>query len=201
MVIRKGEDWGWAASVPATAAHCEDDVSLAAAAAAAYRQGDVLEATLSRGDLWRTVGGIDGQPASGESRCLPIDLGVVSLDGAADRYFVAHVIVRRVAWQGEGLAAMNAAWLGDLYLGPRAHPNDNLLDITIGRIPWRQRLEARKRAKSGMHLPHPELAVKRVPTLTHTFSRPTMVRIDGQKTAPATQVEVRLIPDAIRIYV
>ena len=38
---------------------------------------------------------------------------------------------------------MNAQWLGDWDLGPRSHPNDGLLDVTDGTLPFGDRWKAR----------------------------------------------------------
>ncbi|MEZ5341571.1 MAG: hypothetical protein R2706_08985 [Acidimicrobiales bacterium] len=142
MVIRKGVDWGWDDEVPADLTVCASDAQAAEVVGAAVAAGRQAAITLRRGDLWRTVGGAVDEPASGSSRCLPIDLGYVQLDDGPERPFVAHVVARRFGWQGTSCVVMNAAWVGDLYLGPRAHPNDDLLDITVGSVPLRQRFEA-----------------------------------------------------------
>ena len=201
MVIRKGEDWGWPALPDDDVVLCTNDQQLAELAGEANERGEILKATLTSGDMWRTVGGTDGQPASGPSRCLPLDLGVVRLDGSAPRFFIAHVIAHRRLWQGDWFVAMNAAWFGQLYLGPRAHPNDALLDTTSGRMPLRQRLSARKRAELGTHLPHPDLKTTRAAVARHEFRRPTPVFVDTRMVGRASVIEVSLLPDAVQLFV
>lgn len=201
MVIRKGEDWGWPALGDEKVVVCVDDQQLARLAGEAHERGEVLNATMTSGDLWRTVGGVDGEAAIQPSRCLPLDLGVVRLDHGEPAYFIAHVIARRQLWQGQCFVAMNAAWLGKLYLGPKAHPNDALLDTTAGQLPFRQRLAARSRAELGTHLPHPNLTTSRVAVARHEFDRPTPVYVDAKLVGRASIVDVSLLPDAAHLFV
>ncbi|MEZ5228415.1 MAG: hypothetical protein R2710_17600 [Acidimicrobiales bacterium] len=91
---------------------------------------------------------------------------------------------------------MNAAYVGERYLGPRSHPNDDLLDVTFGALPLQQRLMASKRSRQGTHLPHPALTVVRRPVWAHDFARPTAVWIDGRRTGRCLHLEVRLVTDA-----
>lgn len=201
MVIRKGEDWGWPAHDNEEIVVCADDQELAGLAGEAHERGEVLRATLNSGDLWRTVGGVDGLPPRQPSRCLPLDLGVVRLDNGVPAYFIAHVIARRPLWHGEWFVAMNAAWLGSLYLGPKAHPNDGLLDTTSGQLPFRQRLAARTRAESGTHLPHPNLTTSRVAVAHHELGRPTPIYVDRKMVGSASVLDVSLLPDAVHLFI
>jgi diacylglycerol kinase family enzyme len=94
---------------------------------------------------------------------------------------------------------MNAAFCGPLYLGPRAHPNDGLVDVTIGRLPFRDRWAARDRMRSGAHLPHPALRTSRAREWSATLERPTPVSVDGVRRATAQQIRVVVRPDALRV--
>ena len=96
---------------------------------------------------------------------------------------------------------MTARWLGPLRLGPRAHPNDGVIDITIGALDWRQRVEAARRARTGSHLPHPDLRTVRVAEWRHTFDRPIPVRVDGHPSGSYRTVQVSVIPDAFELVV
>lgn len=202
MPIAKGEPWGRPGPAPDDAAHFTTDAELAVAAAAALDGGVSLQGWLQSGDLLRTVGGSSGVKTVGaEVQFLPVDLGFVSLDGGEPVPFVAHVIARRRWWIGEAAAVMNAAWWGRWYLGPKSHPNDGLLDVTIGSLPLRQRLEARKRAPSGTHLPHPELRVQRVGRWEHQFDRTTPIEADGRPLGTANRIEAWLVTDAFTLLV
>ena len=54
-----------------------------------------------------------------------------------------------------GKRSMNAQWVGKWNVGPRAHPNDGLLDTYDVRLPVSQVLPVRQRLHHGAHLPHP----------------------------------------------
>lgn len=188
MVIEKGEVWGEPTGPPPTEVFATD-ASVAAYVAA--RPGAVI--SVSAGDLHRTLG--LGAEMRSEPRWFPIDLGFASLDGGPERPFVAHAVVRSRGWLGPGAVVMNAAWIDDRYLGPRAHPNDGLLDVTEGSLPARQLLIAAKRAKTGTHLPHPRLKLRRVSDWQYTFPRPRGLWLDGHRVGRVTNVAVRVAPD------
>jgi len=188
MTIRKGEPWG-AADGPAPSAHLSDDVSLAAHVA--LDRGAVV--SVAGGDLHRTLG-LATTPRH-DPLWFPMDLGFVSIDNGPEHPFVAHAVLRSRTWLGAGAVIMNAAWIGDRYLGPRAHPNDGLLDITVGALPPRQLMIAARRAKTGMHLPHPALAVRRVETWSHTFERPRFLWLDGRRSGHGRSVACRVEAD------
>ena len=128
--------------------------------------------------------------------------------------FVAHVLAAGAMWAPAGRRAagmrndpreltvvMNAAWLGSLRLGPRAHLNDGLLDVTHGRFRLGELWEARRRAVAGDHLPHPGLVVRRVDHWEIPFGRPRHVWVDGRSAGRAWGLAVRLIPDALTVVV
>ena len=132
---------------------------------AARRAGDpVPPLGLLGGDLCRTLGGrgdrarLDGPDAA----VLPVDLGSVLLDGR-QHWFVAHLVARRSWWRGRIVAAMNAEFLGDWDVAPRAHPDDGVLDLfdVAASMSLTDRLAARRRLPAGGHLPHPAIAASR----------------------------------------
>lgn len=189
MTIEKGEAWGDPEGAPVDATLPSD----VAVAAYVHKHPEAVVSATS-GDLMQTLG-LSAVPRS-NPLWFPMDLGFVSLDGGAERPFVAHVIARGPVWLGGGAAVMNAAWLGDRYLGPRSHPNDGLLDVTVGSLPPRQLWAAAKRAKTGVHLPHPNLAVKRVGRWEHTFERPRSIWLDGTRVGRAKHLVCRVESDA-----
>jgi hypothetical protein len=176
------------------------DHELAVLADAARRAGRHLVAGVSEGDLLATVG-VQRERLPAEQHHHPVDLGLVSLDGGDPVPFVAHVVARRRLWAGELVVMMNAAWWGDWYLGPRAHPNDGLVDITVGSLPVRQRLLARSRARTGSHLPHPGLRTLRRSRWSHGFERPTGVWVDGRHLGRCRHLEVSVEPGHLTLVV
>ncbi len=211
MTIRKGQPWGTEGPVARDVPRARDDASLALLVHNRLGHGhldhsnsgsDAFVARVASGDLLATVGGTASEPALHESpltmtsQLLPMDLGYVRLDEGPERPFVAHVLAHARGWRGQCMVVMNGAWYGDWYLGPRAHPNDGLLDVTVGELAFRDRMMAKKRVKSGTHLPHPNLEVRRVASMVQTLERPTPVRIDGVLAGNARHIEVRLDSDA-----
>ncbi len=197
MTIEKHSVWAIETVWPADGPRFTSDRELALAAAAALAEGETLEAVLTAGDLRQTLGGPRAEGAAPYR--YPCDLGFVSLDQGEEQPFVAHVVARRRFWQGEAAVVMNAAYLGDRYLGPRSHPNDALLDVTVGALPLQQRLLASKRSRQGTHVPHPLLTVYRRPTWEHTFTRPTTIWADGERLGRCRHLAVRLVTDALAV--
>lgn len=206
MTIEKGRAWGtpWGGSDEVAVA--VDDAGLAGAAAAALGRGDHLVITLSgpsgrlAGDVARTLGvAVERSPS--ERLAYTFDLGFVTCDGGDPVPFVAHVSARRRLWAGEFAVVMNCAWMGSWYLGPRAHPNDGLLDVTTGSLPLRQRILARRRARSGSHLPHPRLSTARAGSWEHRFPTPRSVRIDGRPSGRARLLRAWVVPDGFTLVV
>lgn len=187
MVISKGEPWGEPHG-PQPERHLADDAELSAYVAG--HRGSVV--SVSSGDLHRTLGLADMRP---EPLWFPVDLGFAALDGDPEAPFVAHAVARSRSWLGPGAVAMNAAWIGDRYLGPRAHPNDGLVDITFGALPLRQLAAAATRSKTGAHLPHPDLTVRRVVAWEHTFDRPRHLWLDGRHAGSGRHLTIRVEPD------
>ena len=202
MVIRPGESWGepWTDG--------PDDLTLddAALAGEAYRRhllktsaqdpdtSDIL-LSVDHGDVLKTVGLTSNRDSDDQLR-FPFDLGLVSIDDADPLPFAAHVVGRRRLWSGEFLVAMNVSWSGRNYLGPKAHPNDGLVDITIGSLDAKQRLIARKRATTGSHLPHPDLRVVRRKLYDHGFGTDTPVIVDGIRLGTCSRLKIEVLPDA-----
>jgi len=149
------------------------------------------------GDLCRTVGGRGDADRlrSPEAMSLPADLGSVLIDGRL-HWFVAHLVVRRSWWRGRVVAVMNAQWIGPWDVAPRSHPNDGLLDVFDGDLSLDDRWKARRRLRTGTHVPHPGIAQRRVAALQLELDRPTPVWLDGERVAEARTLSIRIEPDA-----
>lgn len=205
MTIRKGEDWGAHGPLAAGAPVCGDDTTAAAALAGQMSDGATApEVGLVGGDLHRTLGG----PGRGETELrtgmgvrYPVDLIEVDAtapDGTVTHHTgLAHLEVRgRRRFAGHTVVVMNAAFVGPSNLGPRAHPNDGRLDVTQGSLPRRVRKDGARRALSGTHVPHPDLAESRVHELVLSDLGRLGWWLDGVKMPTAVQLVVRCRPDA-----
>lgn len=203
MTIRKGEAWGEAGALAEGGIVVASDAEARRALEDARRDHRPRpELGLLGGDLWRTVGGRTDPERlrSPEAVRLPIDVGVALVDGVR-HVFVAHLVVRRSWWRGRVVAVMNAQWLGEWDVAPRSHPNDGLLDVFDSNLSLDDRFKARKRLRTGTHVPHPGIAQQRVPVMQFDFDRPTPVWLDGERVGDARQLSVRLEADALTVVV
>lgn len=203
MTIGKGTPYGHQAPLPEGGVVVTSDAEAGAVVSEARRAGrPVPPLGLLGGDLCRTLGGLgDRQRVHGpDATTFPVDLGCVLLDGRI-HWFVAHLAAHRRGWRGRFAVAMNAEWLGDLDLGPRAHPGDGLLDVTEGSLGLRERLVARRRARSGTHLPHPRLKATRRAAVSLTFPEGVPVHLDGVDVGRARELVVHVEPDALTVVV
>lgn len=197
MPISKGEPWGATGPLPADAPIAYSD----AEAARLFAAGERLVA-LEAGDLCRTLGGrgdVERRRGATATIC-EVDVGVIA-GSATDRHFVAHVAARGIVWSGEAVVAMNAEWMGDWRLGPRSHPGDGVLDITTGSLGVRDRFSARSRARTGDHLPHPDLEVSRVARAAFEFGGRRRLFVDGERWERVRSFSVEVLPGALRVAV
>jgi hypothetical protein len=142
------------------------------------------------GDLFRTLGGSSGME-------FPIDAGEVLIDGR-HHFFAAHVVARRHGWR-DFAVAMNAQWIGEWNFGPKAHPNDGIVDAYEGHLrmfEWRQ---VRARLLTGSHLPHPRIDPTRAKAVTFEFTQDYDVFIDGEALGRAKHLAIRIVPDALTV--
>jgi YegS C-terminal NAD kinase beta sandwich-like domain len=201
MTVRRGESWGEPGTLTADGVVVRSDAEARRVVERARRAGERLPPLgLAGGDLCRTLGG-RGDVArlrSGDAVRLPVDLGMVLVDGRL-HWFVAHLVARRSWWRGPLLAAMNAEFLGDWDVAPRAHPNDGLLDLVAvaAEMTLTDRIRARRRLAVGGHVPHPAIEQSRRPAFQMEFDQPTRVWLDGERIGTATNLSVRIEPDAL----
>ena len=202
MTIRRGEPWGEAAQpdpalrVVPTDRHAREWVLT-------QRERGVEPAPvgLGGGDLARTVGGGAAGRFNGTVMTAPVDLLRVEAGGRTT-WAVAHVVARRSWWRGEVLLAMNAQFLDGYDVAPRSHPNDGKVDVVrvAAAMPLRARLQARTRARTGTHVPHPQLTVTQSSSYDATFARPLVLWVDGVRWGTAKELRLTVAPDALTIF-
>lgn len=201
MTVRRGQDWGDTGALAADAPVVDSD--RAAGKWLSSHRDQRAELGLIGGDLARTVGARGTRPevANGRSRTrLPIDVGVVTIDGRAE-YFVAHVVLRRRLWIGRIVIAANAAHIGSWNVSPRSHPNDGRIEIIEATLSWADKLKARARLPSGSHLPHPDIAVRSVRSAELDLPSGAHVFVDGVHAGRAARVTVAVEPDLATIVI
>jgi hypothetical protein len=196
MTIRKGEEWGIRAVRPSGLAAARTDAELAA-----FVDADPTgEYGIAGGDLFRSLG---SPPARAEGQLLPIDAVRVRLDGGVPILAVAHVVAHRRWLTGPVVVVANCGYVRGLDAAPRAHPNDGRLDVieVDPSMPIRQRLQARRRARSGTHLPHPQLRSRTVAATEWTWAAPMTVEVDGIERGRCSRLAVEVLPDHFAIHV
>ena len=202
MTIRKGEDWGFDAPLPADGVIVATDAQARSVVEEHRRANrEIPPLGLLGGDLWKALGaptgGVD-RLRSAAARTVPIDLGVAVVDGRM-LWFVSHLFVKNSWWRGRVIAVMNTEFRGDWRVVSRAHPNDGVLDVVDGNPGLGQRWLARRRLQSGDHLPHPQLQLSRVRSVQFELKSPTHVWLDGIDVGRASQVSLRVEEDALTV--
>lgn len=195
MPIAKGEPWGVPGGVPDGTVLVDSDAEARAVLEAVAGSGPLPILGLRGGDLCRTLGGGGGRLDRGEAVRFTVDLGEAEVGGTT-HLFVAHLVARTRLWT-HAFVAMNAQWLGAWNLGPRAHPNDGLLDTYTSRLPLGQLLPVRARLPHGAHLPHPGITPHRGAAVDVDLGRRLPLRLDGQVVGRARRFTVRARPDAV----
>lgn len=197
MPIAKGESWGEPGPVPDDVVRVRSDAEARAALEDARRDRRPFPVLgLLGGDLRRTLGGT-GDELVGVR--FTVDVGEAMIDGRL-HLFVAHLVARN-RWWTRAFVAMNAQWLGGWNLGPRAHPNDGLLDTYDSRLPVGQLMAVRSRLHQGAHLPHPGIKEKRTAATHVELEKPLPVSLDGQRVVTAATLVIRVEPDAVVVVV
>jgi hypothetical protein len=204
VTIRKGEAWGEPGALPDDGVVLRTDAEARAALQDARRHGRPFPALgLLGGDLARTLAapGDEARLRSVDRGAMtfPVDVGQVLVDGRL-HLFVAHLVARS-RWWTRAVVAMNAQWLGDWNLGPRAHPNDGLLDTSDARLRLGDLAKVRRRLPTGTHLPHPAISTRRTAAMTFELERALPVWLDGEQVDEGRVLAVRLEPDALRVVV
>jgi diacylglycerol kinase family enzyme len=64
----------------------------------------------------------------------------------------------------------------------------------------RARRQARRRARTGAHLPHPQIAVHSTGEWRGEFARPLGLWIDGERRGDVRVLEVTVVPDALIVF-
>jgi hypothetical protein len=200
--ISKGSHYGERGALPDDGVVVRSDAEARAVIEEARRHGQPPPPLgLLGGDLCRTLGGPgdEARLRSADAVRFPVDLGEVLLDGRL-HVFVAHLLAHTRGW-GHAVVAMNAQFLGRWVLGPRAHPNDGLLDVYQADLSLVDRLKVRARVRHGAHLPHPRIKERRTGAIQIDLGHPRPVYLDGEHWGEARNLALRVEPDALTVVI
>jgi hypothetical protein len=203
MTIKKGEDWGTRAPLPDDGVVVRSDAEAQHVVEAARRDNRAVPPLgVLGGDLCTTLGGTgdEARLRSTDAMTFVCDLGAVLLDGRL-HWFTSSLVARGPWWRGRAFIAMNAAYLGEWNIAPKAHPSDGLLDTLDARVPMTQVLGVRRRLLTGSHLPHPAITTRRAPAMQVELERRMPVWLDGVRVQDARNISVRVEPDALTVVV
>jgi diacylglycerol kinase family enzyme len=97
---------------------------------------------------------------------------------------------------------MNSEFMGEWDVAPRGHPNDGRFEsfAVDPAMSVRLRLTARRRLRTGTHVPHPLITVRSARSATWSFSEPLEVLVDGRRAGRARTIAVAVEPDAGVVY-
>jgi len=197
MVIEKGGDWGEKVEI-ASAVRADSD----AAVVTLQRQGAPFATS---GNLHRSLGAPSFRSA-GPFTQLPIDALVCEVTGPGGvREMVACSDVTVGSWfSRRGMVIVTNVGIRDgLDVTPGSHPNDGKFEILAmdASMSVRQRLLARRRARTGSHLPHPCLT--RMTRTEASIERRGAQRlfVDSVDVGAWESVRVRIDPDRLRVLV
>ena len=207
MTIGRNQPWGSAATLPDGAPIASSNAELRRLITC-QRAGDAAATPIGvvGGDLWRVVGAPSGNAArlrSEHARTASIDLIEVAADGHT-HWACVGVVVRHSWWRGPVVAAMSAESLGTWRLAPAAHPNDGRLHVLSAgldqpTLTMAQRSLARRRLRTGAHVPHPAIAMRRAQSWEHRFDRPLGLWLDGERVGRCRELTLTIQPDAALI--
>ncbi len=202
MTIEKGQIWGWSAPLPSDGVIVRDDAEARFVLERAHAEGRPYPVLgVLGGDLGRTLAapGDESRLRSSDAMTFPLDLGQVLVDGRL-HLFVAHLVARSPLWT-RAVVAMNAQWVGPWNLGPRAHPNDGVLDTFDSRLALGDLWKVRHRLPTGTHLPHPGIKARRANAISFELDKPLSVWLDGEVVDRGRTLSVRVEPDALLVVV
>lgn len=197
-VIGRGQEWGEDCVVPEDAT-----VALSDARVAALLDGPT-PVVVGGGDLHRSLGSPAPKSQGMPARRVTIDVlecTVVSSAGSAVRHSVSNVRVGSWFSPGGMLLVSNCGFWRRLDAVPRAHPNDGRLHVLRiePRVPLRQLWMARRRARSGSHVPHQRITTSSAVTFEARRSGRQVLFCDDERVRDWQSITVRVLPGAASV--
>ena len=154
------------------------------------------------GNLFTSLGGniaLD-YPSNSTVTSCSIDIGCVSI-GDDSFYFASTLLVLNLLrpWTSTGIVNTQLS-NGNRY-APKAHPGDGFMEEIESNLDIRQAIIARKKLRSGDHLPHPQLRLKKGKAFTYDFPKGMKLILDSKSIGRYKAFSVKVIPHAIQVIV
>ena len=206
MTIEKGKEWGHRGPCPRDVVTVHSERELVDT----WRTNPQSIFVVQAGDLYSALGRPQWQPKE-EVQFLPVDVLQVTIategshvDEPFMQYAVSSIEIGSWLSRQRFVCVSNCGFIGSYNIAPRAHPNDGEMDVVTvdPTMDWRQRLQARSRARLGQHVPHPQIWMER--GVTHTWRKESgreRLRVDGVVIANWSSIEVAVMPDACTVVV
>jgi diacylglycerol kinase family enzyme len=105
------------------------------------------------------------------------------------------------AARATSLCVMNGQYVRGLDLSPRGHPGDGVAEAQVYALPPGARRAMRTRLKTGAHLPHPAITIRRARRVAVRVRHPAALEVDGVAAGVITTLEITLRPAAYRLLV
>jgi hypothetical protein len=194
MTIERGVAWGKSVQVPDNVISASTDKGLAACAPTDF-------VSLLGGDLFQSLG--SPRPVRTNAECTLVNIDAlecrIDFSGTSSKVLAASSVVIGSWWsRTEFVVITNGGMLDGLDLTPRAHPNDGKWDILRlhKSMDMRQRILARRRSKTGSHIPHPDISVSRAAevSMQRVQKRQKLV-VDGVPVRHWNAIHCRVLPD------
>ena len=197
-MIRRGEPWGLETTWPEDAVIIHSDHALALA-------DPSRPVFLASGDISRSL----GHPSmpSGDGKCTEVRIDAMLCtvaSSAGERKIVAaSSIIVGSHWRHRHMIISNGGWWNEWNIAPRAHPNDGIVELlTLSeKMTMRQRWLAKRKMRTGTHLPHPDISMVRISSATVDRISGEKLLIDGQAVSIWESLSVEVLPDYWRVLV
>ena len=203
MTIQKGQPWGTSIVVPMETRDVDSDWQLA--------RGTPHDLhVLSGGNIFTSLGEPHSVEVDDIRTMVHIDALECTISTDVSTYVVlASANVEIGYWVRWGrsrryVVITNGGILNGRNIAPRAHPNDAVVDMMTlsASMPLRARCASRQRARSGNHLPHPDITVERGETFSISRGQKNeRLRIDGDLVASWSSVCIKVVPDYWKVIV
>ena len=155
---------------------------------------------ITGGNLFTSLGGNStlDYPANPTVIACSIDIGCVSI-GDDSFYFASTLLILELLrpWASTGIANTQVS-NGNRY-APKAHPGDGFMEEIESNLHMKQAIIARKKLKTGDHLPHPQLRLKKGRAFNYDFTKAKRIILDNKSIGRHKAFSVKVIPHAIQV--